>query len=143
MTTENARLVIDFEREKSELLEIRDLDRAAHFTNDVNAALSFFGDTYTYVRDGQIHQQTRDDLKQIYDNYFRDATFHEWDDLEPPIIQISNDGSMAWMIRRFRVRYTRLSEGQTVEETYVYAGMTTYERRNEKWVRTANVSTFA
>ncbi len=132
----------DLEQEKAELLKIHALDRQAHFATDVGAAISFFGGIYRYVRDGQIHQLSRSDLEQMHSDYFRGATFYEWDDLEPPIVQISSDGSMAWMMNRFRVRYTRVTEGQPAETIYVYAGVTIYEKQDGKWMRTANVSTF-
>ncbi len=35
------------------------------------------------------------------------ATYYEWDDVEEPIVRVSNDGSMAWMITRVRVRRTQ------------------------------------
>ncbi len=133
---------IDLEHEKDELLKLCDRDRQAHLSTDVQAAISFFADSYLYARDGQVRRHTRADLERMFTDYFRDATFHEWDDLEPPIVRISSDGSMAWMMRRFRVRYTHLADGQPVEESYVYAGITIYEKRQGQWTRTANASTF-
>ena len=79
----------------------------------------------------------------MFESYFKDAKYFEWDDLEPPIIRVSADASMAWMIVRTKVRRTQKdSSGAEKEEKFVYAGIMTYEKRNGRWVRVANVSTF-
>lgn len=67
-------------------------------------------------------------------------TYHEWDDLEPAIVRVSNDASMAWMIVRTKVRRTQKNRtGQKNEESFVYAGILREARR--KWKRVANVTT--
>jgi hypothetical protein len=78
----------------------------------------------------------------MFTGYFRDAKYYEWDDVEEPIIRISNDASMAWMITRTRVRRVqKKADGAEQEEKFVYAGIMTYEKRDGRWVRVANVST--
>jgi len=133
----------DLEQDIAELLNIHTRDRQAHFATDVQAAISFFDNSYVYVRDGSIQRLSPADLEPIYTDYFRGATFHEWDDLEPPIIHVSDDGSMAWMIRRFRIRFTKQEGGQATEHTSIYAGMTIYEKKEGRWLRVANTTTFA
>jgi hypothetical protein len=82
-------------------------------------------------------------MKEMFNAYFNNAKYYEWDDLETPIISISNDASIAWMIVRTRVRRTQKSDSGEVRDTsFVYAGIMTYEKRQGKWLRIANVSTF-
>ena len=79
----------------------------------------------------------------MFTGYFRDAKYYEWDDVEEPITRISNDSSMAWMITRTRIRRVqKAADGAEKEENAVYAGIMTYEKRDGRWVRVANVSTF-
>ncbi len=62
--------------------------------------------------------------------------------MEEPIIRISQDGSMAWMITRVRVRRTQKdATGKEREQKFNYAGIMTYEKKDGKWMRVANVST--
>ena len=63
--------------------------------------------------------------------------------MEEPIVRISKDASLAWMITRVRVRRVqkRASGGDT-ERKFIYAGIMTYEKRGGRWMRVANVSTF-
>lgn len=138
----NAQKGVDLEREKAELLEIHKGDRRAHFSTDVELLLSRSSDDFITVSEGKVYRVKRAESKAMFDEYFRDATYHEWDDLEPPIVRVSNDASMAWMIVRTKVRRTqKTSTGQEKEESFVYAGIMTYERRDGKWRRVANVTT--
>jgi len=62
--------------------------------------------------------------------------------LEEPIVRVSNDASMAWMIVRTRIRRVQKNaDGTEKQENVVYAGIMTYEKRDGRWMRVANVST--
>jgi hypothetical protein len=63
--------------------------------------------------------------------------------MEPPIVRVSQDGTLGWVITRTRVRRTQKdAAGAETETRFVYAGITTYEKRDGRWRRVANVSTF-
>ena len=133
----------DLEREKAELLRLHKSDREAHFKTDVEALLANSPDEFISVSRGKISRSSKADARKMFTGYFRDAKYYEWDDLEKPIIRISNDASMAWMITRTNVRRVQKSaDGAEKEEKFVYAGIMTYEKRDGRWVRVANVSTF-
>lgn len=134
---------VDLEKEKEALLKVHETDRRAHFATDVELLLQHSGDEFIYVGEGKISKSTRAELKASFQDYFKGAKYYEWDDLEPPIIRISTDASMAWMIVRTRVRRTQKdASGSIKERKFVYAGIMTYEKRDGKWIRVANVSTF-
>lgn len=130
------------EQNIKELQSIHMEDRQAHFNTDVKTATSFFTDSYIYVRDGEINHLTLSNLESMYSNYFQGAIFNEWDDLEQPIIHISGDGTMAWVIEHFRIRITRQKDNREEEQISEYAGITIYEKTAGKWLRVANASTF-
>jgi hypothetical protein len=133
----------DVETARRELLAIHAADRAAHFATDAAALIAPQSEPFITVRDGVITEVTREALLQRFTSYFVGATYDEWDDLQPPIVQVAQDGSIGWMITRTKVRRTQADADSTVrEQAFVYAGIMTYERRDEGWVRTANVSTF-
>ncbi|MFC2079580.1 hypothetical protein ACFLSZ_06340 [Candidatus Bipolaricaulota bacterium] len=137
-------MTIDLEREKKTLLDMHAMDRAAHFATDAEDAVSRLSDEQIIVREGTIRHMSRDAVRAITAEYFSGATFHEWDDVEPPIIRVSDDASIAWMINQTRVRLTRKdAEGNDSEVAFVYAGILTFEKKDGAWQRTANVSTFA
>jgi len=133
----------DLEKEKAELLRRHKSDREAHFNTDVDLLLENAPEEFIAVSRGKISRSSKADARKMFTGYFHDTKYYEWDDVEEPIIRISNDASMAWMITRTRVRRVQKNaDGTEKEEKFVYAGIMTYEKRDGHWVRVANVSTF-
>lgn len=131
------------EKARQELLAIHAGDRRAHFSTDADALLAYHPDTFINVRDGAIRRMPRETILENFKNYFENAEYHEWDDLEPPIVRIADDASIGWMIVRTRSRRKKIDDtGNAQQEEFVYAGIMTYEKRDGRWIRTANVSTF-
>ena len=134
---------VDLEKERAELLRLHKADREAHFKTDIELLQRSSPEEFISVSRGKIHRAAKSDERKLFTEYFKGAKYYEWDDLEEPIIRVSKDGSMAWMITRVRVRRTQKgAAGEEKEEKFTYAGIMTYEKQAGKWVRVANVSTF-
>ena len=134
---------VDLEKEKAELLRLHKSDREAHFKTDVDLLQERSPEEFIAVSDGKIHRTQKSDVRKQFAEYFKGAKYYEWDDLEEPVIRISKDGGMAWMITRVRVRRIQKdAAGKEREEKFVYAGIMTYEKQGGNWMRVANVSTF-
>jgi hypothetical protein len=130
--------------DREALLALHEAARRAHFGADVEAALADHGDEVLILRDGAMDHVPVATIRETLRGYFAGATFHEWDDLNPPIVDVSEDGTLAWMANRLRVRLTRRDEnGEQIESTFIYSGILTYRKIDGRWVRTANASTFA
>ena len=133
----------NLDKEKAELLRLHKSAREAHFKTDVELLLENSPEEMISVSRGKINRSGKAEGRKMFAEYFRGAKYYEWDDVEEPIIRISKDASMAWMITRIRVRRVqRDAGGAEREEKFVYAGIMTYEKRDGRWVRVANVSTF-
>jgi hypothetical protein len=127
----------------AELLALHARGREAHFRTDVDLLLADAGEEFISVSGGRISRITPAEQRAFFAGYFKGATYQEWDDVEPPIVRVSDDGSMGWVITRVRVRRTQKdATGAGKEASFVYAGIMTYEKRDGRWVRVANVSTF-
>jgi hypothetical protein len=133
---------IDLERQRAELLQVHRNVREAHFNTNVDLLLDRASDELIYVRDGKIARQSKADMREFFSGYFRNAKYYEWDDIEPPIVHVSQDASMGWMITNVRVRRTQSTSTTPETVEFVYAGMSTYEKRGGRWMEVANVSTF-
>ncbi len=133
----------DLAAERAELLRLHRKDREAHFKTDVQLLQERSPDVMISVTNGQIQRITKAEQGAFFTSYFAGARYEAWDDMEEPVIRISNDASMAWMIVRLRVRrFKKDSAGVERDESFVYAGIMTYEKAAGRWVRVANVSTF-
>jgi hypothetical protein len=134
---------IDLAHETAELLRIHAQDRQAHFGLDVDSILEHQGEPFVTVGNGRIDEASRAEVAAHFTRYFAGAAYFEWDDLEPPRIQVSEDATLAWMIVRNRVRRSQaLPDGTVSQRQFVYAGLMGYARRAGQWWRIANVSTF-
>ena len=134
---------VDLEAERRVLLSIHESDRLAHFGADAARLGRTAPDLFLSVSAGKVERIPREAEKAFFEGYFRGARYAEWDDLEPPVVRISADGSMAWIVTRLRVkRQAPGPDGTPQERALVYAGIMTYEKRAGRWIRAANVSTF-
>ena len=130
--------VIDLEAERTELLAMHAVVRRAHLETDPAGVIANDAEEWINVRDAEITVRHRDDDVKMFTEYFAGATYYEWDDVEPPIIKVAHDASIAWKIIHVRVRRTQNAEVQDFE----YAGTETYEKRRGTWVKTTETGTF-
>jgi hypothetical protein len=126
-----------------ELLAIHLEDQAAHLATDVGRVLAYQGEPFVTVANGVVETATRAEVETFFTRYFAGAAYDEYADLEPPRVEVSADGTLGWVISRTRIRrVTRRFDGTLAERQFVYAGLMGYARRDGRWRRIANVSTF-
>lgn len=107
LTVAQTGAALDLEKEKTELLRLHKADREAHFRTDVELLQRSSPQEFISVNRGKIHRSKKSDERKMFTDYFKGAKYDEWDDAEEPIVRVSNDGSMAWMITRVRVKRTQ------------------------------------
>lgn len=134
---------VDLEAVRRELLAVHESGRLAHFKADPGLLAADGGETFLTVTRGKVDRVTPAQERDFFEGYFRGARYEEWDDLEPPVVRVSDDGRLGWIISRARVKRTSPgADGTPQERTFVYAGIMTYEKSEGRWIRVANVSTF-
>ena len=127
---------------KDELLAIHQADRKAHFARDADALVANVAPEFLQVYDGKIHRISRDDLRKRFVNYFQGAEFVAWDDLEPPVIEVSPDGKMGWMAVRLKVTIRKAdAAGSKIAEDTIMSWISTYEKHDGIWQHVANATT--
>ena len=133
----------DLVAERAGLLRILAQDRRAHFETSVDLLTESTPDTMISVSNGRVRRISKPQFREMFTGVFRGATYQEWDPIEEPIIRISNDASMAWVITRAKVRrLKKQDDGSERTEAFTYAGIMTYQKQNGRWMKVANVSTF-
>jgi hypothetical protein len=128
----------DLEAERASLLALHRAGITAHVELDAEALAKDHSDEFVSAYQGRISRGTIEGTRRFFTEYFKDASYPQYEDVEPPIIRISDDASMAWILSRTRVR--RVHKGK--EEPFVYAGVMMYAKRDGRWVRVGNASTF-
>ncbi len=134
----------DLESERAALLALDAEARRAHFATDPDTLVTHDAEPVLFVREGRILSLSHAELRAIFAADFEGATYHAWDNLQPPIVQIANDASLACVITRRHIRRTvRYRDGTMEDQEFIYAGINTYAKQDAQWTRLANVSTFA
>jgi hypothetical protein len=126
----------------NELLELHNQQRVAHFNRDAKLLMSDSADDFTSVSNGKINRPAREKSISGIQRYFDSSTFLEWDDITPPVIRVSDDATMAYVIVHKKVRLLAKTEtGGSQEETEVFAWVAIYQKRNGQWKMTVMTST--
>ncbi len=132
----------DFEKMRSEILALHKAMIDAHLKKDVDYIVDCFSDDFIFVANGNITTRTKEQHREIFNSYLSNTDFSEYKDVSDPVIRFSKDGSTAWSIVKVRVVDKRKSDdGSVKDRSIVYAWITIYERKDNKWVRTVEVST--
>ena len=130
---------VDLAAEREALLAIHRAGIRAHVERNPDAIVERHADDFVSASRGKISRRTVAETREFFTKYFDGASYPQYEDAEEPVVKISDDGSMAWIMSRLRVRRVEKS-GQ--EGSFVYAGIMVYEKRDGRWMRIANVSTF-
>lgn len=132
----------DLAADRAELLRIHDLHRQAHVERRADLLVSTFADTFRSISGGTVDAPTRADSRERFQAYFDRSTFLAWDDLAAPIIRISPDGRMAYVIVQKEVRVTTPDGSGAVSEAHTeYAWLEVYEKDDGVWRLHAIAST--
>ena len=135
---------VDIEAAKIELLRIHLIDIQANKEKDVPALIKTIPEEFIHVGGGEVTRQSRDEIRDFFTAYLDGAEYEKYEDLQVPHAEVSADGSMGWVISRLAITRTEPGEaGGTRTRSFTYAGIMTYEKVGGKWMKVANVSTFA
>ena len=120
------------------------LEREAHMDRNVDLLLSLHADDFVIVDNGQVLRPTRAEHRARFDAYFRSVKFRKWDDLAPPAIRVSRDGTLATvLVRKEVVLVPAGAPAGAPEERAVFAWLETWEKREGRWMLVTLCSTRA
>jgi len=135
---------VDLEEEKVELLRIHLADIQAHRDNQVEVIMETIPAEFIHVVDGAVTRQSRQQIRDFFTDYLAGAEYQKYEDLLVPHAEVSADGSMGWVISNMEIVSTAEdASGAKQTRSFTYAGIMTYEKVDGKWMKVANVSTFA
>jgi ketosteroid isomerase-like protein len=124
------------------LRRLLDQERAAHVGRDASLLVSLFADDFINVGAGRVTRPTRAESLAGFQAYFDQSEFLAWDDVEPPLIRISSDGSMAYVVVRKRVHLISSGpDGSREARETTFAWMEAWERLGDAWLLHAVAST--
>jgi hypothetical protein len=92
---------------------------------------------------GEIQRPTVEERRARFASYLGKTTFEEYRDLVEPIVKVSKDGTLGWVIVQVRARGVQTTDAGTKEPIeFVSAWIELYEKRGGRWISTGNLSNF-
>ena len=128
---------------RAQLLALHEEAMRAHRESDVELLLRSEGAAFISVNRGQITEPTLEARRARFQRYLETTRFTEYVDLVPPIVRVSADGSLGWVIVQVRaVGVQTTQDGGSQPLAFESAWIELYERRGDSWYRVGNVSNF-
>ena len=129
--------------DRDQLLALHEEVMRAHRESNVDLLLAAEEDDYVVANRGEITTPNRRSRRELLGPYFQQTRFSTYRDKVPPIVKVSADGSLGWVIVQIEARGEQTTSTGAVEPLeFVSAWIELYEKRNGRWVRVANVSNF-
>lgn len=125
-----------------QILALHEKILQAHRENNVDMMLQDAVDDYVLVTRGEVLHPDIQERTDRFREYFAITTFDRYEDTIDPIVKVSADGTLAWLIARVEVSGTQ--EAGDIEQAldFTSAWIELYEKRDGQWVQIGNVSNF-
>jgi len=118
----------------AELMRLHEQQKTAHLSYKAELFVEMFAEKLTQVQRGNVSTRTRAENLTRFKNYFNTFKFIEWENLKPPVIKISKDGTLATIIVQKRVRGTyKNDQGQDVLDHTDFAWLEVWEKIDGQW----------
>ncbi len=129
--------------DEQRLLELHQAGLTAHMKGDVDGLLAGQADDFILVNRGEISSPSREQRREFFGPYLASTNFEFYRDTVAPVVKISRDGSLGWVIAKVAARGTSATADATsVGIEFEAAWIELYERRGDEWFAIGNVSSF-
>lgn len=126
-----------------ELRALHEKVMRAHRTSDIELLLEDEAADYVVANRGEISRPTIQQRRERLGGYLKSSSFLEYKDLVEPVVSVSADSTLGWVVVQVGAKGTQLDgKGKRVPVEFVSAWIELYERRDGRWWRTGNVSNF-
>lgn len=133
----------NLEKARQELLALHQEQQTAHLTENARMLIDQSADNAISINRGKISRLARVSSIRRFEKYFAGITHKKWEDVHPPEIYFSDDGSMAYVIVDKRVVITYPDEkGKMQEESTHFAWVNIYKKQADgQWKSVCIAST--
>lgn len=115
----------------------------AHVESDIGILLEDEAAEYVVANRGEISRPTIAERRERLGPYLARTRFSEYRDAVPPIVEVSPDGKLGWVIVKVTAKGVQTGADGTKEDlAFTSAWIELYRKVNGVWKRTGNVSNF-
>ena len=112
----------------------------AHIDRDPVGWTHLEDDTVTVASRGDVFRAGRQERLAMREQYLGSTRFSVYRDIQEPIVQVSADGSQAWLMAQVEVVAHPVAAATTDSTHTVWAWIELYEKRAGRWLLVGNVS---
>ena len=122
------------------LLSMHDRILEAHRTNNLESWMSIEATDFVSVNGGRVSFPTVQQRFTGRHAYLQASKFEIYQDRRPPIIRVSADGTLGWVIAEVEVKGVETGNGETKSFHDIWAWVELYQKVNGQWKMVGNAS---
>jgi len=130
----------DRKAEADALLALHEGVLAAHRNGDLETWMTLEGDGYVSANNGTMTFPSAAERRAGREPYLAATIFTVYRDLKPPVVRVSDDGTLGWVIAEVEVNGMNVTEGVETKVEVVWAWIELYEKQSGTWKMVGNVS---
>ncbi|MEN8374803.1 MAG: hypothetical protein ABFS34_05085 [Gemmatimonadota bacterium] len=132
---------VDRAADEATLLQMHQAVIQAHLDGSVDDWMALEEDPYVSANAGEVSFADAAERRARREPYLMSASFTQYEDLRPPVVRISDDGSLGWLIAEVQVRgVSTATDGAETPIEMIAAWIELYEKRAGEWKIVGNVS---
>ncbi len=130
--------------EEQKLLRLHRIIMDGHLFGQTSEMKTIGGDSMVIVSDGDIYAVVKSQSDAMFDDIMKSRNYTSYDDLIRPVVKISNDGTLAWVIAQVYAEGVRFDSAGNPNGPleFVCAWIELYKKVQDKWNWIGNVSNF-
>ena len=129
--------------DEEQLRQLHEEALRAHRESNVDLLLNAEKDDFILSNAGKVSRPNRDARRQGLGPYLESTRFTVYRDQIPPVVKVSKDGSLGWVIAQVEARGEQTgADGTVAPIEFVSSWIELYEKRGGRWLRVGNVSNF-
>jgi hypothetical protein len=135
--------IVDHDADTRALLALHEEVLLAHRESDVDRLVGTDDGEFVIANRGSITRPSLEERKNRLGPYLRETRFSIYRDQVSPIVKVSADGSLGWVIAQVEARGVQTTPSGTTEPLeFLSAWIELYEKRDGRWRSVGNVSNF-
>lgn len=124
-----------------DILKLHKAILASHLAYDAGAVLASESDQIIVVSRCEVQFRSKRERFDQFERYLKSVEFEEHRDLIDPIVRVSDDGTLGWLIARVKITGNRTgSDGEKTPFESTWAWIELYEKHDGLWTRVGEVS---
>ena len=122
------------DNDRAALLHLHDVARQAHLQGNADLLATALADQVVNVENGRVEVRSRQEMRDGFAEYFGRVKYSAWENVQPPAVNISPDGHMAWMVIQIKARLADTSGPRAGQQReFASSWIATFEKQKAVW----------